>query len=197
MTNHPGRKRGDDEELSAEAIEPSAAETVQAHTPNGVPPGLKQDPAVLAAKAVAQTLGEHLPNMLFQAMAAALSQAVVQAVTQQHMCSACIIERIRWENAHRAEMDAAMTATAQAAGVEPGSPEAGRLDLAAFLPDGLRPGERGGMPGVGQAVTTFQGAEMCPVHVAQAAGVQAGRSPLLIANAAMSPAMLGQLAGTR
>lgn len=201
MTNHPGRKRGDDEEAHGAEELAAAVPAVQemademhaqmppGSTPNGVPPGLKQDPVILAAKAVAQALGEHLPNMLFQAMTAALSQSVVQAATQQHLCSACLIERIRWEGAHRAEMEAAMTAAAAA------SPEVPQPDLTPHLPEALRPGAPRGMPGVGQSVTTFQGAEMCPVHVAQAAGVQPGRSPLLVANAAMSPAMLGQLAG--
>lgn len=176
MTNHPD---GD-----------AAAEALTAHTPNGVPPGLKQDPAVLAAKAVAQTLGEHLPNMLFQAVTAALSQVPVQAVTEQHMCATCIIERIAWENAHRAEMEAAIAAAAETPG--PANPQP---DLAPFLPEALRPGAPRGIPGVAQAVTTFQGAEMCPAHVAKAAGVQPGRSPLLLATAALSPAALGRLAG--
>jgi hypothetical protein len=213
MTNHPNRKRDENEpsieEIAAGAAEPLATEmreklalergsippqgsaTVPAHTPNG----LKPDPAVLAAKAVAQTLGEHLPNMLYQALTAALSQVPVQTVSQQHMCATCIIGRIQWENTHRAEMEQAMTAAAEAAGVVPHSPEAGRIDFGPFLPEALRPGGTRGIPGVQQAVTTFQGAEACPLHVAQAAGVQPGRSPLLVANAAFSPAMLGQPAG--
>jgi hypothetical protein len=196
MTNHPGRRRGDDEEHSPadelaadvpavqEMADEMAAQMPPGHTPNGVPSGLKADPAVLAAKAVAQTLGEHLPNMLFQAFAAALSQIQVQ--TAQHMCATCIVDRIRWENAHRPEMEAAIAAA--------GSPQA---DLTPFLPEALRPGAPRGMPGVAQAVTTFQGAEVCPVHVAQAAGVQPGRSQLLIATATMNPGVLGQLAGAR
>jgi hypothetical protein len=210
MTNHPGRKRGDDEEQSpADALaadvpavqemadEMAAAQMPPGHTPNGVPPGLKPDPVILAAKAVAQALGEHLPNTLFQAMTAALSQVPVQAITQQHMCATCIIQRIAWEGAHKSAMDKAIAAAAAAAGIEPGSPETARLDLTPFLAPDLRPGERGGMPGVQQAITTFQGADACAIHAAQAAGVQAGRSPLLVASATMNPAMLGQLAGVR
>src|SRR5947207_2941092 len=64
-------------------------------------------------------------------------------------------------------------------------------------PRGLRPGERNGIPDVAQAITTHQGAELCAAHLAQSAGIQPGRSGLLVATATMSPAMLGQLAGTR
>jgi hypothetical protein len=198
MTNHPGRKRGDDEdpkgteELAAavpavqEMADELAAQTPpRGHTANGVPPGLqKPDPAVLAARAVAQTLGEHLPNMLFQAMTAALSQAAV--TVQRPPCATCIIERIVWENAHRAEMEAAIAAA--------GSPQA---DLTPFLPEALRPGAPRGMPGVAQGMTTFQGAEVCAPHLAQAAGIQPGRSQLMVATAMPSAALLGQLAGTR
>jgi hypothetical protein len=143
---------------------------------------------------VAEALGQHLPQMLFQAVAAALQQVPVRTITQERMCATCIVNRIAWENLHRAEMEQAMEAAAHAAGVQPGSQQAAQLDLAAFLPPGLRPGERGGLPGVSLAVTTWQGTECCPVHIP---GVQAGRSPLLIANAAMSPAMLAQFAGVR
>jgi hypothetical protein len=192
MTNHPGGEEPQDiQELAAsvpavqELADEMAAKLPPQHS-NGVPPGLvKQDPVILAAKAVAQALGEHLPNMLFQAFTAALSQTAVQAVTQQHLCSACIIERIRWEGAHRAEMEAAVAAA--------GGPQA---DLTPFLPADLLPGTPGGMPGLQQAVTTFQGSELCPAHVAQAAGIQPGRSPLMVATAMPSAALLGQLAGT-
>jgi len=193
MTNHPGRRRGDDEEPQSvqEMAGEMDAQMPPGHTPNGVPAGLKPDPVTLAAKAVAQTLGEHLPNMIFQAMAAALSQ--VQVTTQQHLCATCIIARIGWENSHRADMEAAMMAAAEAAGAEPGSPQAGQLELTPFLPPDLRLGERNGMPGVAQAVTTFQGTEVCPAHLP---GGHAARSPLLVATAGMSPAMAARFTGT-
>jgi hypothetical protein len=91
-------------------------------------------------------------------------------------------------------MEAAMEAAAAAAGVQPGSPQAAQLDLAVFLPEHLRPGGQSGMPDVRQAITTFQGTEACAMHIP---GVQAGRSALLVANAAMTPAMLSQFAGAR
>jgi hypothetical protein len=204
MTNHPGRRRGDDEEpqgaeeLAAavpavqEMADELAAQVPPGHTPNGVPPGLKPDRALLAAQAVAQALGEHLPNMLFQAMSAALSQA---PAPPQRMCATCIVQRIAWENAHRTAMDAAIAAACEATGVEPGSPDATRLDLAAFLPPALHPGQRGGMPGVAQALTTFQGTEMCPMHVAQAGGVQPGSGPLIVACGSIPDGTLAQVFG--
>ena len=215
MTHHPRRARDDDEpsieEIAAQAVEPVAAELrgkletqgrippqgsakVPAHTSNGVPPGLRPNAAKLIGQAVAETLAETLPQAMYSAFAAVLSQVPVQAVTQQHLCATCLIGRIAWENSHRTQMEAAMTAAAQAAGIEPGSPQAGQLDLGPFLPEGLQPGQRNGIPAVTQAVTTFQGNEVCALHAAQGAGVQPGRSPLLVATATMNP--LGQLTGT-
>lgn len=213
MTNHPNRKRPDvtaeteRDQAAAEAlagqlvpaepgdIPPQGSAEVPMHTGNGVPAGLKANAAKLIGQAVATAIGETLPQILFQVFSAALSQTQVQAVTQQHFCSTCIIQRIMWENSHRAEMEKAMAAAAQAAGVEPGSPQAAQQDLTPFLPAGLRPGERNGILNVAQAVTTHQGAELCAMHLAQAAGIQPGRSQLLVATATMNPAMLGQLTG--
>lgn len=218
MTNHPHRQHDEDEptaeEMLAGAVEPLAAEMrdklgipepgdvppqgsaeVPAHTGNGVPPGLRGGTAKVAAEAVAEALGQHLPQMMFQAVAAALQQVPVRTITQERMCATCIVNRIGWENLHRAELEAAMDAAALAAGVQPGTQQAAQLDLAAFLPQGLRPGERGGLPGVSQSATTWQGTECCPMHIP---GVQAaGRSPLVVATAGMSPAMLAQFAGVR
>jgi hypothetical protein len=190
MTNHP-RKRHDitseteRDQSAAEAlagdllpaepgdIPPQGSAEVPAHTGNGVPPGLRANAAKVLGQAIASTLAETLPQMLFQALATALSQVQVQTVTQQHFCATCIIGRVMWENSHRADMEKAMTAAAQAAGA----------------------GERNGIPNVAQAVTTHQGADLCAMHLAQAAGIQPGRSQLLVATATMNPAMLGQLAG--
>jgi len=212
MTNHPRKRRdvtaGAERDLAAaEAlagqlvpaepgdIPPQGSAEVPMHTGNGVPPGLKANAAKLIGQAVAEAVTQQLPQILFQVFTAALSQAQVQAVTQQHFCSACIIQRIAWENSHRTDMEAAMAAAAQAAGIEPGSPQAAQQDLTPFLPPALRPGERNGIPNVAQAVTTHQGAELCAMHLAQAAGIQPGRSQLLVATTAMNPAMLGQIAG--
>ena len=210
MTNHPRRARDEDTDLAAEALEgissvlpaedgdipPQGSAEVPAHTGNGLPPGLRPNAAKLIGQAVAETLGQVLPQMLFQAVAGALQQVPVQAVIQQHMCATCIIARIAWENSHRAAMEAAMAAAAQAAGVDADSPQARRTDLTPFLPPHLRPGEKAGIPAIAQAITTHQGAELCAAHLAQAAGIQPGRSPLLVATATMNPAMLGQFAGT-
>jgi hypothetical protein len=203
MTNHPRRARDDAERDAAAAdalagelepaglgdIPPQGSAEVPAHTGNGTPPGLRPNAAKIigeaVAGAVAQALGRSLPQAIYSAFGAALSQFPVQAVTQQHMCATCIIQRIAWENAHKAAMDKAIAAAKEAAA--PGGPQP---DLAPFLPEALRPGGPDGIPDVAQAVTTFQGAEACPAHLAQAAGIQPGRSPLLVATATMNPAML-------
>jgi hypothetical protein len=151
---------------------------------NGVPPGLLANPAHAIGAAVADALAQVLP----MALANVLSQVPIQAVTPQHMCATCLIQRVSWENAHRTDMKAAMDAAAHAAGVEPGSPEAARIDFGPFLPEPLRPGAANAIPQVGQAITAVQGTEVCPMHIP---GVQAGRQPLLVAQGAISPAMLG------
>jgi hypothetical protein len=202
MTNHPGRRRGDDEERTpaeelaaevpavAEMADAIAAQMPPGHTPNGVPPGLRADAAKIIGQSAAAAMAEVIPQALFSALTAALSQVPVQV--QRPLCATCIIQRIAWENTHRAAMDKAIALAAQTA--VPGGPAP---DLTPFLPEAMRPGAPDGMPGIGQSVTVFQGTETCPVHLAQAAGVQPGRSALLVASAAFSPAMLGQLAGSR
>jgi hypothetical protein len=218
MTNHPHRQHDENEpsieEMVAEAVEPLAAEMreklaipapgdlppqgsaeVPSHTGNGVPPGLKPNAAKqigqAAGEAIAGTLGQMLPQMLFSAFTAALSQVPVQV--PQYMCATCIANRIGWENAHRAEMEKAMADAAVAAGVPAGTPQAAQLDLAPFLPPQLRPGERTGIPDVRPKVTTAQGTDVCSMHIP---GVQAGRPPLLVATAAMNPALTRQFTGT-
>jgi hypothetical protein len=221
MTNHPRRKHDEEnepsiEDMVAEAVEPLAAEMreklgipqpgevppqgsaeVPAHTGNGVPAGLKANAAKqigdAAGAAMAGALGNLLPQMLVDAFANVLMQVPVQlAGQQQRLCATCLVQRIGWENLNRAEMEKAMDAAAQAAGVQPGTPQAAQLDFLPFLAPHLRPGERNGMPGVSPAVTTFQGTDSCPMHIP---GVQAGRTPLLVATAGMSPAMAAQFAG--
>jgi hypothetical protein len=198
MTNHPRRQRDQENSEPAEAaslqhphdgeIPPQGSAEVPAHTGNGVPPGLTGGAAIAAARAVAEVLGEQLPRIMFQAFAAALSQVQVQAVTPQHMCGTCLTARVGWEDTHRAGMEQAMTAAAVAAGVEPGSPEAGRIDFGPFLPEALRPGGRNGIPDVLQAITTIQGTDLCPRHVPGAAG----RPLLLAATANLGVAMPGR-----
>ena len=194
MTNHPRRQR-DNDDTAGETVEvpgdgavpPQGSADVPAHTPNG----LRPNAAKMIGQAVAESISQALPPAVFQAVAAALSQVPVQ-VAQQHLCATCLAGRIGWEHAHRAQMEAAMTAAAHAAGVPPASPESTRIDFGPFLPEGLRAGQPNGIPEIGIAVTTCQGTEVCPLHIP---GVQTGGAPLLVATATMNPAMLGQLAG--
>lgn len=202
MTNHPHREHDDntsetESDLAAAGpggIPPQGSAEVPAHTGNGVPPGLRGGTAKVAAEAVAEALGQHLPQMLFQAVVAALQQVPVRTITQERLCATCIVNRIGWENLHHADMEKAMTAAAQAAGVQPGTMQAAQLDFTVFLPERLRPGQPKGMPDVRQAVTTFQGMETCPMHIP---GIQAARSQLVVATATMSPRALAQFAGVR
>lgn len=160
-----------------------------ASTPNGAA-AFRPEAASLIGRAVAGALKETLPPMLFQAVAQALSQVPVQtAASQPRWCATCVVQRSQWEAAHKTDMDTALNAAAASAGISPEDPRAGRLDLAAFLPALLRPGQPGGMPPLASPVTAVQGTELCPAHIP---GVTAGRGGLLIAQGALSPAMLRQ-----
>jgi hypothetical protein len=186
MTNHPHRKHGD---LTPEP-DPPMAELPPARSANGSSAFGTIDAAQLIGKAVADTLAQALPPALVQALVTVYSQMPVQTVTQQHVCATCLTLRVNWEHAHRADMETAMQTAAEAAGVQPGSPQAAQVDFGPFLPPHLRPGEKNGIPPVSQAITTVQGTEVCPAHVP---GVQAGRAPLLVATANIPAGTLGQL----
>ncbi len=181
-------------------IPPQGSAEVPAHNGNGVPPGLKPNAAKqigdAAGTAIAGTIDQLLPQMLFDAFATALSQVPVRTIAaQERLCATCLVQRIGWENAHRAEMEKAIAAALGAAGIQQDAPQAAQLNIAAFLPQHLQPGQQAGMPEVRQAATVFQGTEVCPMHIP---GVQsAGRTPLLVATAGMSPAMAAQFAGAR
>jgi hypothetical protein len=98
MTNHPNRKRPDvtseterdqaaaealaGELVPADGIPPQGSAEVPMHTGNGISPGLRANAAKVLGNAIAATLAESLPRMLFQAFGTALSQAQVQTVTQ-------------------------------------------------------------------------------------------------------------------
>lgn len=182
MTNHPNRKRDEEneptiEEMVAEAVEPLAAELREKLTPahgNGIAPGLRANAAKMLGQAIAATLAESLSESLPQAMYSALA-------AQRPPCATCVIQRVTWENLHRAEMDTAMAAAAQA----------GQQDIAPFLPPGLRPGEQGGIPNVTQSITAFQGTELCVAHLGDAAGIRPGKSPLLVATATVPGKLTG------
>ena len=93
MTNHPNRKRDEDNEQPP------------VHAPNGhgSPAGLQANAAKIIGQTIADTLTESLPQAMYAALAA-----------QRPPCATCVIQRITWENSHRTEMDAAMAAAAQA-----------------------------------------------------------------------------------
>jgi hypothetical protein len=207
MTNHPRRQRGEenDDLSAAEAlagelvpagpgdIPPQGSAEVPAHTGNGVPPGLRANAAKLIGQAVAEAMTGALPQVLFQAFGAALSQVQVQTVTQQHLCHLCLVERFGWESAHETEIKAAMKSAAEAAGFGPEDPRAQQLDFGPFLPEQLRPGAgASAIPAMNTAVTTVQGSDVCQWHVP---GVQARRGKLLVVPGGVNLAAFAAQAG--
>ena len=168
MTNHPRRPRDDDAPESvppASAMPPAAQNGDHAFQPN-------------AAQLIGQAVGQALAQSLPAALANVFSQVPVQAITRQHLCHLCLVERFGWESAHETEIRAAMKAAAEAAGFGPADPRAQQVDFGPFLPEPFRPGAGAtAIPQMNEAVTTVQGSDVCQWHVP---GVQARRGKLLV-----------------
>jgi hypothetical protein len=144
-------------------------------------------------------LVQFLPQMVAQGVAQALSQVLVRT---KRFCSKCLAARIAWEAAHTAEMEAAFTAAAVAAGIlAPGGaldkadPRLGQLDIGPHLPDHLKlgSGTPHEMPPLLDAVTIAAGDEVCALHLP---GVpqQPGRRQILVATPGMNVATAARLA---
>lgn len=114
MTNHPRRAHDDEEpsaaatgDLAAEvpAVAEMAGEMAAAPPPPPVPAGFSPNghptPAAQALQALTTTL-ERLPQMLFQAVAQALSS--VQVTVKQPPCGTCYVTRAAWFAQHAAEL---------------------------------------------------------------------------------------------
>lgn len=142
---------------------------------------------------IGQLLGQVLPQV-FNMLPAMIAQAVQQP-QRPRWCSACLVNRLGWEAAHKADMETAMAMAAKMAGLAESDPQAARLDVAPFLPERLRPGsgQAEQMPPVMDAVTMVQGTEFCAGHVPGAPGAQ-GRS-LIVPPPGMPMSMAAALAG--
>jgi hypothetical protein len=147
---------------------------------NGSPASAKR-----AADGVAAIAG--MLSQMPQALAAVLQQ--VQLQTRQHVCAQCLLARIAWEAAHKAELEAAFAAAGAAFGLEAGDPRAAQLDPAPHLPASLRPGGPQGLPPLTAAITTVGGTEFCSGCVPN----RPGKQKLLIAQGALTPSALAGL----
>lgn len=122
-----------------------------------------------------------------QTLTAVLRQVQVQ--TRQHICAPCLLARIAWEAAHRAELEAAFAAAGKAYGLADGDPRAAQLDPGPHLRADLQPGGRLGIPPLTAAITTVGGTDFCSEHVPNRPGAQ----KLLIAQGALTPSALAGL----
>jgi hypothetical protein len=200
MTNHPGRKRGDDEEPAAAeemaampAVQEFAAE-MAAQLPPQAPPGLSPNGHGPTAR-----LMEALPQMLFQAVTQALSS--VQVRTAPLKCLTCVTARLAWGARYEAEINAAQAAYVTAMSeLTPDDPRRGLLQPLAFLPEALRPSgdpahpNLQAMPEMADGIAMAGGSLYCPEHVPGAAQ-QAGRKPFLIAQGSLNAAMIAEIRG--
>jgi hypothetical protein len=142
-------------------------------------------PAKQAADGVAAIAG--MLSQFPQALAAVLQQVQVQ--TRQHLCAHCLIARIGWEAAHRAELEAAFAAAGKAYGLGEGDPRAAQLDPGPHLPASLQPGGPQGIPPLTAAITTVSGTDVCSEHVPN----RPGNQKLLVVTGALSPSALAGL----
>jgi hypothetical protein len=212
MTNHPGRKRGDDEDQSPadalaadvpavqEMADELAAQMPPGHTPNGVPPGLKPNAAKVIGETVAASLGQVLPDalcrllppLLYDAFATALSQVPVQAVTPQHFkCATCVTLRGQWGVKYDAELKAAQTAMAALlAQMAPDDLRRAQLNLLAFLPEEAQQA----VPPINDGMVMTGGTVLCADH-APGTSSQPGRKEFLIAHGPLTPSLIADALG--
>jgi hypothetical protein len=126
-----------------------------------------------------------------QAIGAMLAQ-VVKSIPRPPLCSTCLIARLKWEAQYMPQLEAAITAAAEAAGIPDGDPRRGLIDAASYLPEHLQPGAGSqGMPPVNPKNTTIGGTDYCSGHIPGLAG---GRT-LLVAQGALSSSLLAQYSG--
>jgi hypothetical protein len=148
-----------------------------------IPPGLSSNghgPSARLAELI-----ETLPQMLANALASVLAQVPVQTVSQRLRCTGCVMARAAWIAANETAVNAAQAALVQAqaevAGLEDSDPRKGiPLQLAMFLPPGLRPGGPREMPGIADGAVMISGSVWCTGHMPGAPG----KSSLLLANSA-------------
>lgn len=155
---------------------PPAAFTPNGHTPVAV-------------------LIQQLPQMLAQAVAAALGQ--VPVTTKKLPCATCMLARLQWTAGHAAEIAAAEEKLKAAAAEMEAKDPADRVPLnpVSFLPEHLRPGGNQAAPAVQDGLVLIGGTLYCLQHVPGADG-QPGKRPFLIAQGALSSQMLAEIRGT-
>ena len=216
MTNHPRRAHGDDGQPGAEPEIPAAEVTPgtdvpapPAHTANGhpgrVPPGLQPNAAKIigetAGQAIGQVLSQQLPQILANAFYQVLSQVLVQVAPGP--CGPCSARRAAWLGRHAAvlaQAEALLQAAHAAQAALPPDQQA-PINPRDFLPEQLRPSadpaspNPEAMPDIRQGEVLISGTWYCqadmptPVEAAESA---APRKPLLIAQGALSSALIAE-----
>jgi hypothetical protein len=171
------------------------ADEMAAQPPQQVPPGFSPNGHPATAKVVEQLIGQ-LPQMLFQAVAAALSQ--VQVTVKPGPCGTCFTTRVSWFTVHSAEIARAEAAyQAALSELAPDDPQRAMIQPLSFLPDALQPSpdpakpNPQAMPGLTEGVIVIGGTWYCAGHVPGVQQQQPGK--LLVAETMIPQGMLGQL----
>lgn len=145
----------------------------------------------------AQQTGQAVANALMPLFMQILPQVLGQAVQQgqrRGWCAQCALQRMQWEDRHKADMDAALELAAKAAGIADSDPRRPQLDVGPFLPAHMQPrsGDAEQMPLLADWVTQVGGTLVCARHIPGAPAEQ-GKRPFLIAHGAMTPGMLAEM----
>jgi hypothetical protein len=204
MSNHPHQRPRRDDDGMVPVPESNAPASAPAAPVNGNGSALRPNAAKAigeaAGTAMAGTLQGMLPQMLFDAVASALSQVPIRTVPQQLYCGPCFTRRLNWERAHEADLKAAIEAMRAAAGdMAPDDPRRAQLNPLMFLRPELLPSmdpddpHPDAIPDPAHAVTMISGTLYCG---ADAPGTgDAAKPPLLIAHGSIPAGALAQVFG--
>lgn len=154
-----------------------------------------------AGAAMAGTLGQVLPPLLHDALAAALSGTAVRTVPQPLWCGPCYVRRLNLERAHEADLKAAIEQMSIAAQVMPeDDPRRAQLNPLIFLPPHLLPSpdpedpHPDAIPDPSLAVTMIGGTLYCGADAPDVTGpAGAAKPPLLVAHGSIPDGTLARV----
>jgi hypothetical protein len=122
--------------------------------------------AVVEEALAANPFLRALPAVYGQALATAIEAGVSAALaSKRRLCAECLRLRLEWNGRHQGELERAQAlAMAMHKITDPADPRLAQIDLPAFLPGHLRPGQPEGLPQMLDAVTMTGGQEVCVAH---------------------------------
>lgn len=123
--------------------------------------------------------GEALQNIVAAAVLKAVNSlgGALPVKAAGHLCATCVGLQHAWAARNAPAINAAKKqAMAVIGATSESDPRLAQIDLAAFLPENLRPGQAQGVPQVFDAAYELDGTSLCPAHHPAAA---AGKGSLI------------------